>query len=389
MSRHRENGHLKERSAGHWAIVISVRDPATGKRKRQWHSFTGTKKEAQAERIKLLAAINAGTAIEPTKTTIAAFLDRWLAHMASQISPRSYERYTEIVKKNLVPALGAVILTKLQPATISAAYTKALASGRRDGKGGLSANTVVYMHRVLKHALQQAVRWNLLARNPADAVKPPKVERRRMMVYDTDQTANLIEAARHTRLFIPVLLGVTTGIRRGEAVALRWRNVDFGNAQLSIAESAEQTRAGVRYKPPRTARGAPWRFQRASWRKLRAHRVRQAQELLKLGVRLSDDSFVVAQADGSPLQPRSLTHAFELFLAAHKLPRIRLHDLRHTHATAMLKAGVHGKIVQERLGHSTIAITLDIYSQVVDGMQEEAAERVDAILREALNKHRR
>jgi integrase len=114
---------------------------------------------------------------------------------------------------------------------------------------------------------------------------------------------------------------------------------------------------------------APWRLQRASWRSCAPHRVRQAQELLKLGIRLSDDSFVVAQADGSPLQPRSLTHAFELFLAAHKLPRIRLHDLRHTNATAMLKAGVHGKIVQERLRHSTIAITLDIYSQVVDGMQ--------------------
>jgi integrase len=255
MSKHRESGHLKERSPGHWAIVISVRDPASGKRKRQWHSFEGTKTEAKAERIRLLAAQSAGTAIEPSKATLAAFLDRWLAYMASQISPRSHERYTEIVKKNLMPALGAVMLTKLQPAHISTAYTQALASGRRDGKGGLSANTVVYMHRVLKQALQQAVTWNLLARNPADSIKPPKVERRRMTVYDTDQTATLIEAARHTRLFIPVLLGVTTGIRRGEAVALRWRNIDFGNAQLSIAESAEQTRAGVRYKPPKSGKG--------------------------------------------------------------------------------------------------------------------------------------
>jgi integrase len=389
MSKHRETGHLVERSPGHWAIVISVRDPATGKRKRQWHSFTGTKREAQAERIKLLAASNAGTAIEPTKTTIAAFLDRWLAHMASQISPRSHERYTEIVKKNLVPALGAVVLTKLQPVDISTVYAKALASGRRDGRGGLSASTVVYMHRVLKQALQQAVTWNLLARNPADGIKPPKIERRRMTVYDTDQTADLIEAARPTRLFIPVLLGVTTGIRRGEAAALRWRHVDLNRAQIAVEESAEQTKTAVRYKPPKSGKARTVALPASVVEELRAHRVRQAQGLLKLGVRLSDDSFVVAQADGSPLQPRSLTHAFELFLAAHKLPRIRLHDLRHTHATAMLKAGVHGKIVQERLGHSTIAITLDIYSQVVEGMQEEAVERVDAALQEALNRRRK
>jgi integrase len=308
--------------------------------------------------------------------------------MASQLTPRSYERYTEIVKKNLVPALGAGKLTKLRSAQIVEAYSKALAGGRRDGKGGLSANTVVYMHRVLKQALAQAVSWRELGRNEASAVKPPKVERKQMKVLDTDGVANLIETARDATLFIPILLGVTTGMRRGEVAALRWRHVDLDRAQISVEESAEQTKNGVRYKPPKSGKGRTVALPATVVEELRSHRVKQAQVLLKVGIRLSDDAFVVAQANGGPFQPRSLTHAFDLFLAKHKLPRVRLHDLRHTHATAMLKGKIHPKVVQERLGHSTIAITLDIYSHVLEGMQEDAAEVVDAALRAALNKRR-
>jgi integrase len=242
---------------------------------------------------------------------------------------------------------------------------------------------------VLRQALQQAVRWQLLGRNPCDVVTPPKVERQEMAALDADATVAMIEAARNSPLLVPILLGVTTGMRRGEVAALRWRNVDLDRARISVVESAEQTKAGVRYKPPKSEKGRRTVALPASVvEELRAHRVRQAQDLLKLGIRLSDDNFVVAQADGSPYQPRSLTHSFELFLARHELPRVRLHDLRHTHATAMLVAGVHPKIVQERLGHSTISITLDLYSHVLPGMQEDAAERVDAALRDALNRRR-
>jgi hypothetical protein len=170
-------GHIRERSPGHWAIVIDVRDPQTGKRKRRWHCFAGTKRQAQVECARLLTEMKNGTAVDPTRMTVAAFFDKWLEHMAGQVSPRTHERYAEICSKNLAPLLGALALTKLQPAHISQAYAQALTSGRRDGAGGLSARTVTHMHRVLREALQQAVRWQLLARNPADAVKPPKEKR--------------------------------------------------------------------------------------------------------------------------------------------------------------------------------------------------------------------
>jgi integrase len=378
-------GHIRERSPGRWAIVIDVRDPQTGERKRRWHSFAGTKRQAQVECARLLTEMKNGTAVDPTRMTVAAFFDKWLEHMAGQVSPRTHERYAEICSKNLAPLLGGLAPTKLQPAHISQAYAHALTSGRRDGAGGLSTRTVTHMHRVLRQALQQAVRWQLLARNPADAVKPPKVERQQMSVLDTDATAELIEAARETPLFIPILLGVRCGLRRGEVVALRWRNVALERGQISVVASAEQTERGVREKEPKNGKGRNVVLSGTEIEELRSHRVRQAQSLLVLGVRLTDDHHVVAREDGQALQPRSLTHAFVKFVRRHGF-QIRLHDLRHSHATHMLAAGVHPKIAQERLGHSSVGITLDLYSHVLPGMQAEAVSKVDAALQDALNR---
>src|SRR5262249_22583286 len=377
-------GHIRERSSGHWAIVIDVPSEG-GKRKQRWYSFKGTKRQAQIECARLIAELQKGTAIEPSRMTVAAFLERWIEHMQGQVSPRSHERYAEIARKNLAPLLGGLTLTKVQPAHISQAYAKALASGRRDGRGGLSARTVTHMHRVLREALQQALRWQLLARNPADAVKPPKVERQQMSVLDTDATVELIGAARGTPLFMPILLGVRCGLRRGEVVALRWRNVDLERGQISVVASAEQTDQGVREKEPKNGKGRTIVLSVTEVEELRTHRRRQAEALLALGVRLTDDHHVVTRADGQPLQPRSLTHAFVKFVRRHGF-QIRLHDLRHSHATHMLAAGVHPKIAQERLGHSSVGITLDLYSHVLPGMQAEAVSKIDAALQAAVDR---
>ena len=219
-------GHLRERSPGHWAIVLDTHDPETGKRKRRWHSFRGTKREAQIECARLIS--NGAMPIDIARETVTAFLERWLEHMKGQVSPRSLERYQELIRKNVVPLLGGVRLAKLEPAQISAAYAKALTGGRRDGKGGLSPRTVTHMHRVLRQALQQALVWHpSLNRNAAVAVKPPKVERKPQATYDTDETAQALEALRPTRMFIPAMLGLLCGLRRGEITALRWRSVDL------------------------------------------------------------------------------------------------------------------------------------------------------------------
>jgi len=381
-------GHIRQRSPGHWAIVLEMRDPETGRRRRKWHSFKGTKREAQVACSRLIAELSGGAYIEPTRTTVAQFLDRWLDHVKTQVAPRTHERYVELAKKSIAPLIGNIVLTKLQPVTISAAYSKALVEGRRDGKGGLSPRTVGHMHRVLRQALQQAVRWQLLARNPADAVRPPKVERVKMRALDATESAALLEAIRSTRMFVPVMLALTCGMRRGEITALRWRAVDLGNAQVSVMASAEQTAAGVREKETKSGRARTVSLTGLAVEELRCHKARQAEELLRVGVRQTDDTHVVAQTDGQPLMPQSLTHEFARFIAGAKLPRVRFHDLRHSHATHLLANGVHPKIAQERLGHASVGTTLDLYSHVLPGMQADAASRVDAALKAALDKYR-
>jgi integrase len=377
---------IGERTPGHWAIILEQQDPVTGKRKRKWHSFQGTKREAVVERARLITEMASGTYLEPSKTMLAEYLDKWLEHMRSQVSPKSHTRYSELARKNIARLLGNIVLTKLKPAAISDGYARALAAGRRDGKGGLSPQTVTHMHRVLKQAIGQAVKWEMLIRNPVDAVNPPRSTRAPMNTYDLDQTAELIEAMRPTRMLVPTLLAVLCGMRRGEIAALRWKNVDLMAAQVAILESAEQIGSKVRYKSPKSGKGRTLALSASLVVELRAHRARQSEELLRVGVRLSDDTFVVAQSDGTPLQPDTLTQDWFRKLAQTGLPRIRFHDLRHAHATHLLANGIHPKVASERLGHSKIGITMDLYSHVIPGMEADAAERVDEVLQAAINK---
>jgi len=296
-------GSIRERSPGRWAIILDLRDPATGRRKRKWHSFAGTKRAAQIECARLISELQGGGYLEPSKVTLAQFLDRWLDHIQSQVSPRSHERYGEIIRTHISPSLGAVVLTKLRAEQVSQAYTKALAGGRRDGKGGLSPRTVHHIHRILKQALAQAVRWQMLSRNPAD-VDPPRIERKPMQTLDADQTIDLIEAARGTALFIPVLLGALCGLRRGEITALRWRAIDLDAGQLAVVASTEQTGEGVREKETKSGKDRTVVLPSMLIDELRQCRVRQTEALLRIGVRLTDNHHVVAREDGEPIQPR-------------------------------------------------------------------------------------
>ncbi len=381
-------GHVTERSPGHWAIVLDVgeRDPKTGKKRRKWHSFKGTKRQADSECARLIAALEVGSYVEPSKQTVAQFLDEWLAFIGPSVAPKTLERYAEICRKTIAPQIGDIILSKLKTDRIDAGFTAMLTAGRRGASGGgLSPRTVHHTRRVLIKALGQAVTWDRLSKNPALATTPPKVERKKMLAYDAGQTADLVDAMRPTRMFVPTLLAVMCGMRRGEIVALRWRNVDLDGRSIAIVESAEQTKAGVRYKEPKSGKARTVALSGYVAEELRSHRARQAEEQLRLGLRPDAESFVVAQVDGSPIQPRSMTHEWVRLISKTTLPRIRFHDLRHTHASQMLAAGVHPKIASERLGHSTIGITLDLYSHVMPGMQADAAEQVDAAIRKAIS----
>jgi integrase len=242
------------------------------------------------------------------------------------------------------------------------------------------------MHQVLKQALGQAMKWGTVSGNAASLVKPPKFSRVEMRTLDVSQAAAMIELARGEAIFIPVLLGVLCGLRRGEICALRWRNIDLDSGQLSVVASTEEAKGGVREKSPKNGKGRTVALPPLLIAELRRHRRQQAEWLLRLGVRLTEDHHICMRADGETVWPGSIGRAFRTFLRHHHLPLIRFHDLRHSHATHMLASNVHPKVVQERLGHSSISVTMDVYSHTLPNLQADAAATVDAAFRAALDK---
>lgn len=385
----RQKGHIRQRSPGSWEVRYSLgTDPATGKRRTVTTRVKGKREVAERELRRLLRTIDTGEHVDPTRMTLAEWLKTWLAAVRSEISPKSHERYSEIVQNFLSPALGNLPMTKLAPADIQNAYNGWAAGGRRDGKsGGLSPRTRRHIHRILRAALSRAVEQQVISRNPTDPFRKrlPKIERRELQTLSTEQSVQLLQAIKHTRTYWPTLIALTTGMRRGEVLGLRWKSVDLDGAMVRVVESVEETSKGLRFKAPKTEKTRAITLPAFAIEELRRLKKEQAEDLALLGLRQDGQTLVCGQADGRPLHPRSLTHEFtRLVRRVAGLPGVRFHDLRHSHATQMLLAGVHPKIAQERLGHSTITTTLDLYSHVTDTMQSDAAARLDAAFRLAV-----
>ena len=380
-------GHIRKRGLKSWSIIVELDRGTDGKRRQKWETIQGTKKKAEAKLAQILHALETGMYIEPSRLTVAAYLDKWLETAKSNVAGKTFERYSEIVKRHLVPSLGHLLLSKLTALHIQAVHAKDLLSGRLDGReGGLSPQTVIHHHRILREALQQAVRWQLLPRNPADAVEPPKAQRREMRAIDAPQMAWLLSVVRGTRLYLPVMLAVTTGMRRGEFLGLRWADIDFLQSTAAVRRSVEQTKEGLRLKSPKGKRGRLIPLPAITIEALREHRARQDAHKDAMGDAYLDGGIICAQPDGAQWPPDTFTHQFaRIAKTAAGLKGVRLHDLRHSHATHLLQQGVHPKIVSERLGHSTVAITLDTYSHVLPGMQADAVAKVDTTLREAIS----
>jgi integrase len=388
----RHTGHIRQRSTDSWEIRYSLgTESATGKRRIATTTVRGTRKGAERELRRLLRALDTGEHVDPSRITLRQWLTTWLDSIRQEVAPKTAERYGEIVHNFLVPKLGNLQLAKLAPVHLQDAYSTWATSGRRDGKpGGLSPQTLRHIHRILSSALGRAVEQQLLTRNPADAFKRrlPKVERREMATLTAEQSAMLLDAMRHSHIYWPVLIALATGARRGEVLAIRWRNVDLYRGTIRIVESLEQTKMVLRFKAPKTDRPRAVTLPSFAVEELARLKREQAESLLVLGVRQTGETLVCARRDGEPLQPQSLTHEFPRFLARLKdFPRVRFHDLRHSHATQLLLAGVHPKVAQERLGHSTVTTTLDLYSHVTATMQEDAAGKLDAAFRAAIKNH--
>jgi len=360
-------GHIRERSPGHWAIVIDAHD-AQGQRKRRWHSFAGTKREAQVQCAKLIADTGNVT-VDPNRITVDDFLDRFLSDwVASHTTARSAERYAGSLR-HVRRVLGSKKLQALQPLDLAALYADM-------AKAGLGARTIKHVHVVFHRALEQAKLWGLLKDNPAAIARPPAPGKAKIEILQPKQAKALLERLRGGPLYLLASLGLATGMRRNEMLGLRWRDVDLEAGRATVEQSLEQTSAhGIRTKAPKTEAGLRTISLPAHiCEELRAHRVTQAKQRLALGIgKAPDDSTVLADLEGKPLSPNAVTKMWKRALTG-----VTLHSLRHTHASMLIAAGVDILTVSRRLGHASPSITLDVYGHLVHGADDRAAKVMDA-----------
>lgn len=375
-------GHVHKRGNAWYVVVDLPRDPISGKRKQKWHSGFRTKRDADRALTEILSRLDQGTYVEPTKQTLSSYLDDWLAATKPTLRASTYATYASIVETQIKPRVGSLPLPSITATRLNAMYGELLASGRRDGKGGLSPATVRYVHAVIRKALADAVRRNQLTRNVADAADAPRQARTQIRTWSARELRAFLSHVEGDRLYAAYVVAGTTGMRRGEVLGLKWQDIDLDKARVSIVRSL--TVVGgyeVHFSEPKTARGRRMiALDPSTIAALREHRERQMLERSLMGEAYVDDDLAFCREDGTPLHPDAFSDAFWRHAKAARLPRIRFHDLRHTHATLALAAGVHPKVVSERLGHASITITLDTYSHAIPAMQETAAALVASLV---------
>jgi integrase len=359
-----------------YAVVFDIKSD-DGRRKRKWVSVRGGRRDAERKRRELLGQVDKGEYVEPTKETVSQFLDRWLDHIQPNVSAKTHETYARHAK-TLGKLIGGKTLTTLQPRDISAAYAEAVKT--------LAPRMVNHLHRVLFQALGQAERWRVINRNPCSLLERgdrPRIEKKPVAVIDAATTAKTLDAARDTRLFVPILLAALLGLRRGEVCALRWKSVDLDAGQLSVVASTEQLDTGAtRDKSTKSGKSRTIALPQMAIAELSRWRAQQAAEFARLGLTVDGETKVFTREDSRTIKPRSLTVVIRHFMKSQGL-KIRLHGLRHSHASQMLAENVHPKVVQERLGHAGVALTLDVYSHCMPNMQSEAALAIDSAFRKA------
>jgi integrase len=327
--------------------------------------------------------INKGNYMEPSTETVKDFLERWVRDsVQNKQRATTVLNYRLLMDVHVIPEIGGLPLAKLQPMHIQQLYRKKLESGRVDGSGGLSPTTVRRIHAVLHKALSTAVKWQFLPRNPADAVDAPKPADTQMKFMTPEQVGVFLAASGNETFSTLYLTAIMTGLRRGELLGLRWEDVNLDSGQLAVRRSLVQMIDGtIAYQDPKTAHGERTvALPNTVIVSLREHRQKQDTDRSKLGSAYQENDLIFANSLGGPIRPDNLRRNFKETLKKAGLPEIRFHDLRHTHATLMLSQGVHPKIVSERLGHSSVQITLDTYSHALPNLQAEAADKLDKAL---------
>lgn len=373
-------GHVRRRGKRSWELKFDIgTDPLTGKRLTRYHSFKGTKREAQVELTRLMASAVDGNYVDPSKLTLTEYLDRWERDWAAvHVSPKTMERYHELLKIHVRPHLSGVRLQRLRPINLGELYAKLLRAGRHGI--GLSPRTVGHVHRVLHKALVVAGEWGLIANNPADVAKPPPATAPEIDILTEDQVRATLRSLRGRAIYPIVSLALGSGMRRGELLALTWGDIDLGSGRVRVEHSVEQTKAGLRLKAPKSRHGRRRIALPSSVvEELRAHRIARQELHLRHGLgKLLDDAYVFPNLAGGLRSPNALTKEWARAVTACNLPGVSLHALRHTHASQLIASGMDVLTISRRLGHGSPTITLAVYGHLFTNTDDRAAQIIEA-----------
>ena len=371
-------GSIRRRSKNSWEIRFDLPRGPKGERRRGHATIRGAKMDAQRRLRELLTMAETGLPPDTSKMTLGAYLEQWFGYHESRVRARTIYGYRNSLRRYVIPTLGHIRLTQIQPAQVDKLYISMTSNG-------LSPRTALQTHRILKRALKQALRWNLIVRNPLDLIDAPSFEPKEMLTLTAKQLNALVIEALHRPYGTAIIVGAYTGLRRGELTGLKWTDIDFTNGMVSVArEIVFVPGKGYIVSAPKSAKGRRVvDITPEVVTHLKRHAAQQAEHRLSIESVWKDEGWVLARPDGSHVNPNAITKAFKNLRDELELPPVRLHDLRHTHASLLLKAGVHLKVVSERLGHSNIGITADIYSHVTPGMGKDAAQKFQDMLSES------
>lgn len=371
--RGQNEGSIIKLKDGTWRAYMNLGYQG-GKRKRKY--FRGkTRQEAQEKLTAALRNRQLGLPVTNDRITFGPFLHKWLEDSVKpSVRPRTYKSYAQLVERHVKPELGRIRLVRLSPQDI-----QALMNGKL--KSGLSPRTVQYIHAVIRRALGRAVKWQLVPRNVAKLVDPPRVQRHEVKPLTPEQARAFLDAAKGERLEALYSVAVALGLRRSEALGLRWEDIDFENETISVRYSLQRIDGKLQLVEPKSANSRRTiAMPKATLMALKDHRKRQLEEKMLAGPTWRDTRFVFTNTLGGPIEPDNLGRWFKPLLMKAGLPDIRFHDLRHTAASLLLAQGVSARVIMETLGHSQISLTMNTYSHVMPVLQRDAAEKMDAIL---------
>ena len=346
--------------------------PTADVKKKRVAIYGKTKAEVRAKLTRAVAERDAGVVLETQNPTIEKHLTRWLKNSVKMsVKQKTYESYEYLVHKHLITTLGAKKLKSLTPDQVQDFYQWKLDEG-------LSRRTVQLIHTTLSKALKSAVKQGIAPRNVAEAVDAPRPQKKDIQPLTSQQTKIFLNTVKGNRLEALYILAITTGLRQGELLGLRWEDVDLEGSVVRVRQQLTRTKAGLSFTSPKNGRGRNVALMESTAEALREHRKMQTDERQKMGNLCEDMGLVFASTVGTPLHVRNITYrSFRPLLKQAGLSQIRFHDLRHTFATLCLTSGTHPKIVQEMLGHSDISVTLNVYSHCLPNMQGKAVKTIE------------